>query len=231
MLKNMAKTMAFLAGLGLAGAASAGDQWWDDDHDSRYRASERGYYGDDDSSDDDYRERRYRQRYQARYASGHTSADYVYADVVAVEPIYRYVRVRQPQRECWDEEVYDTHRYRDHGTAGATIVGGVIGGAIGRQFGDGKGRDAMTVVGTLVGSAVAHDQAVRRQYYDDYDRPQARTVQRCATRVQSYEDRRIDGYYVTYRYGGREYTTRTASEPGRRVRVRVAVTPVGYPRY
>lgn len=220
MTRKFAATALAVAGLTLAtGALADDDGWWDDDDDD-YRVTDTRY---DDNRDQRNRDRRYR---QTRYGGD----DYVYADVVDVEPIYRYVRVRQPQRECWHEEVHERSRRGHHDTARASIVGGVIGGAIGRQFGDGKGRDAMTVVGTLIGSAVGHDNAARR-HYDDYDRPRVRTVERCETRYQSYEDRRIEGYNVTYVYGGREYTTRTRQEPGHRVRVRVAVTPVRYGRY
>jgi len=50
-------------------------------------------------------------------------------------------------------------------------------------------------------------------------------VERCETRYVTQEDKEIDGYYVTYRYAGREYTTRTQEHPGKRIRVRVDVTP------
>ena len=39
-----------------------------------------------------------------------------------------------------------------------------------------------------------------------------------------YEEH-IAGYDVTYRYQGRLYHTRTDYDPGRRIRVRVEVTP------
>ncbi|MEJ2603123.1 MAG: glycine zipper 2TM domain-containing protein [Gammaproteobacteria bacterium] len=180
-------------------------------------------------------------------------AGYDYARVVDVDPIVRYVQVRTPVRECWEEAryyetAYDDHRGRrshrnsrdygggrdDRGTAGATIAGGIIGGVIGRQFGGGSGRDAMTVVGTLVGAAIGNDRARRAETYDRYEHyddyrayeRHSRPVTRCETRYQSREEERIDGYRVTYRYRGQTYTTRTDHDPGDRLRVRVAVTPV-----
>jgi surface antigen len=36
----------------------------------------------------------------------------------------------------------------------STIAGSVIGGIIGRQFGDGEGRDVMTIVGAVVGGMI-----------------------------------------------------------------------------
>ena len=56
-----------------------------------------------------------------------------------------------------------------------------------------------------------------------------RTVERevCRTRYEERLDREIDGYRVTYRYNGRDYRTQLPYEPGERLRVRVAVDPVG----
>ncbi|MDH3646012.1 MAG: glycine zipper 2TM domain-containing protein [Gammaproteobacteria bacterium] len=211
MLKKIALTAAAFAMLTMTTTAMADHGWWDDE------------------GDDDYRDSRYDYK-DTGYDDG-----YVYAEVVDVEPVYRYVRVRQPQRECWDQRVQDRPRRQYRETAPATVTGGLIGGVIGRQFGDGRGRDAMTIVGTLIGSAMGHDGAARRNYeanhyYDDH-RVRTRTVERCTTRYTSREERRIDGYHVTYVYAGREYTTRTSRQPRDRIRVRVAVTPARSGRY
>lgn len=175
---------------------------------------------------------------RGRHVGHDVRAGYDYARVIDVDPIVRYVQVRTPVRECWEEtRYYDTgygpqHYDRPHGEAGATIAGGIIGGVIGRQFGGGKGRDAMTLVGTLVGAAIGNERARQRNAYGDrldygasYER-EAYPVTRCDTRYQSHEEERIDGYRVTYRYNGQTYTTRTDYDPGDRLRVRVAVSPV-----
>lgn len=156
---------------------------------------------------------------------------YQYAKVVDVEPVYSYVQVQVPERECWTEIRYESipHRpSRRSGSAVPTIAGGVIGGVIGRQFGSGNGRDAMTVLGTLVGAAVGHQASHRtRDTYDDYGyrRVREHPVERCTTHYITEERRDLDGYLVTYRYAGRTYTTRTREHPGKRIRVRVDVTP------
>src|SRR5690606_22281116 len=94
-------------------------------------------------------------------ADGHRgSSDYVYAKVVHVDPIVRYVTVRHPRRECWNEVVYERDRTR---VAGPALAGGLIGGAIGRQFGGGSGRDALTLAGAIAGSAIATERAVRNR--------------------------------------------------------------------
>ena len=204
MLRKIATTIAALATLAMSATALADPGWWDDDDGGEYRTA--GY----DDRNNGY------------------NGDYVYADVLDVEPIYRYVRVRTPHQECWDEQVQERPRRQHRKTAVATVTGGVIGGAIGRQFGDGDGRDAMTILGAMIGSAVANDNANRRNHEDYYyDRPRVRTVERCTTRYTSREERRVEGYHVTYAYAGRQYMTRTARDPGDRIRVRVAVVPAG----
>jgi uncharacterized protein YcfJ len=53
--------------------------------------------------------------------------------------------------------------------------------------------------------------------------PVRRDVQRCRT-VEGYTDV-VQGYDVRYRYQGREYVTRTATDPGNRIAVDVTVLP------
>ena len=45
--------------------------------------------------------------------------------------------------------------------------------------------------------------------------------ERCRTVTNWRDTDRVLGYEVTYRYGGREYTTRMDHDPGDRLRVRV----------
>ena len=53
--------------------------------------------------------------------------------------------------------------------------------------------------------------------------PVTRDVQRCRTVDQVTEV--VQGYDVRYRYNGREYVTRTTTDPGTRIRVDVSVLP------
>jgi uncharacterized protein YcfJ len=92
---------------------------------------------------------------------------------------------------------------------------------IGHQFGSGRGQDAATVAGAVIGSGVGYDSARRRQGTT----AEERVVQRCATRYEKEYEERIDGYRVTYEYNGREFTTRMPYDPGERIRVRVDVAP------
>ncbi|HKE47519.1 MAG TPA: hypothetical protein VKB52_05605 [Rhodanobacteraceae bacterium] len=67
---------------------------------------------------------------------------------------------------------------------------------------------------------------------DDDDGPDSVTVaggydkisnggERCRTETNWRDTDRVMGYEVTYRYGGREYTTRMDHDPGDRMRIRV----------
>lgn len=146
---------------------------------------------------------------------------YGYAKVVRVEPLVRMMDVSYPRRECWNEQVT---RYDDPGPASATptIVGGIVGGVLGHQVGKGNGRTVGAIAGTLLGASVARD------LYRDSRRPVAYTdtVQRCRVREAHRTEQRIDGYRVTYRYRGQTFTSRMARDPGERIRVQVAVTPI-----
>ena len=150
---------------------------------------------------------------------------YDYAKVVRVEPISRTVRVSTPQRECWDEEVTRYEHYRGARSESYTpmIVGGILGGVVGNQLGKGSGRDAMTIAGTLLGGSIGRDHG---RHYTVVSRPYTVEEQHCNVHNAYYEEERIEGYRVTYRYRGREYITRMDHDPGNRIRVRLTVAAV-----
>jgi uncharacterized protein YcfJ len=144
----------------------------------------------------------------------------VYAPVVSVRPIVRYVTVERPRQECWQDVEY---RSAVPGrVAATTLAGGIVGAAIGRQFGDGSGRDALTLMGAIAGSAVAHERAVRRNADSVYAVP----VERCRVVNERFTDEVIEGYDVVYRYHGRAYSMRTAEHPGSRVALEMNLRPV-----
>lgn len=146
----------------------------------------------------------------------------VYARVVDVEPLVRHVTVNRPREQCWNEVVHEP--VRPFGVAGPTIAGSVIGAAIGRQFGDGNGQDAMTVIGAVTGGTVAHQRAVR----NGAGATREVTVQRCEVVNDRVTEQTVDGYLVTYRLDGRNYVIETDRHPGDSVRVALDARPVGY---
>ena len=153
-------------------------------------------------------------------AGGHAPR-YDYARVTQVEPITRVVQVSQPRQECWEEEV--VHRDEGRGRSGAgTVLGGLIGGAVGSRFGGGDGKVAAAVAGSVLGAAIGNSYERR---HAREPREYVSTETRCRTIDDYYTEERTIGYRVHYRYHGEDYVTRMDRDPGRRIRVRVSVSP------
>jgi uncharacterized protein YcfJ len=153
------------------------------------------------------------------------SPKFDYAKVVSSNPVIRYVTVKTPVRECWDETEYYTVDTRRSGRAGGTILGAVIGGVVGHQIGSGRGNDAATVVGSLLGAAIGNDVSERRYIASGGPVQQSRVVERCETHIREHREERIDGYQVVYMYHGQKYATTMPHDPGKKLRIRVDVRP------
>jgi uncharacterized protein YcfJ len=177
---------------------------------------------------------------------GHGGPAIEYAKVVDVQPLIRLVRTEVPVRECYETTAWRQVPVNGHGhgpayasappsragVIGGTIAGGVIGGLIGDRFGGGEGRDAMRLLGTLVGATVGHETAVRRAGWQQAAaapppawQSEPYPVTECTTRYEHRSQEVTDGYRVTYRYKGRDYVTHTPEHPGSRIPVEVDVRP------
>lgn len=149
---------------------------------------------------------------------------YDYAKVIEAEPITQQVRVATPRQECWDEEVahYDERGYR---SATPTLLGSVIGGAIGNELGHHKdAKRAGIVVGAILGGSIGRD--IGQRVNDRRGGTYYTTEQVCRNYQDYHDEQRIVGYHVLYRYRGEVYSTETEHHPGDRIKVRVSVTPV-----
>lgn len=136
---------------------------------------------------------------------------YGYAQVMRVTPIYGTFRVRVPEQRC------EPSASRDNGDGSTgTVVGAIVGGALGNQVGKGDGRKASTIAGAVVGGALG-----RKLDRNSGSAP----VTRCRTVDVEHEERRIVGYDVEYQYKGDKYMSRLDQDPGSRLRIRIAVTP------
>ena len=151
----------------------------------------------------------------------HDDGAWTYAKVVRAEPIYRDVRVREPRRVCEEVPVVERTRYRGGPDGGSVLVGAIIGGVIGHQFGSGRGNDAATAAGALIGANHAASNSYRSGRVVEREVIETR----CETVRDARYESRLEGYDVTYKYQGRLYQTRTNYDPGKRIRVRVDVTP------
>ena len=172
-----------------------------------------------------------------RYENDGRNRNVERSDVAQVIRVVRYADpYRNYQREqCWNEQSnrYDDDYYRDgngryyrddgRNNNSGTVIGAIIGGAIGNQVSHGNERAAATVAGAVIGGTIGRN--IDRNDGDHEFRGNDGIVRRCRT-VEGYGNRhRNDGFDVTYRYGGQVYQTYTSRHPGRTIRVMVAVRP------
>lgn len=158
------------------------------------------------------------------WEDGETLAE---ARVVEAQPIYETVQIPEGREVCHSEPVtyYEPGpRYRR--SESGEVLGLIVGGLIGNQFGRGSGRAAATVGGAMLGSAIARD-ADRNRYYRG-GREVTRHEEFCEWRDEYRTERRLTGYDVTYDYNGAIGHIVTERHPGQTVRVRVAVEAVDY---
>lgn len=131
-----------------------------------------------------------------------------YARVVRSTPIYREIAIRVPVDNCRVETTaYRERRGGDSFTG--TVVGGLIGAAIGHEVGhSGHATAAGGLIGATIGNNVAGSGRQVTRYED-------REV--CTTGYRTEYQRELVGYDVTYRYDGRVYKTETRHHPGDRI--------------
>ena len=143
-----------------------------------------------------------------------------YARVVAARPVYQQITTQVPVQSCQVQTV----AYRDSRSYTGTIVGGLIGAAVGNELGHNKrNKQVGAIAGGLLGASIGRDVSNRN------GRTQYRDEQVCETGYRNEVTQQLIGYDVTYDYHGRQYQTRTHNDPGQRILVDVDVRPVaGY---
>lgn len=143
-------------------------------------------------------------------ASGTTMADDDHdfrdrAKVISSTPIYE--QISEPRRECRTE--YESREtYRNGNNTGGAILGAVVGGLVGSTVGRGNGKVAAAAVGAATGAVVGDRWNDRGGGYARDEYP----VERC--RVSENYRQELVGYDVTYRYNGRNFSTRLPYDPG-----------------
>jgi uncharacterized protein YcfJ len=107
------------------------------------------------------------------------------------------------------------------------IVGGVVGGAIGNAVGHSKkNKQVGALVGAVLGATLGHTIAENNRRRDEPATSGYSTREHCEIVRESHEEERVVGYRVRYEYNNRTYETRTETEPGDTIRLRVSVSPV-----
>lgn len=148
------------------------------------------------------------------------NSSYQYAPVISVNPVVETYRVNNPVEQCWNEEVKT--ETRGNYTRTPEILGGLIGAAIGHEFGSGRGQDIATVAGAVLGASVGRDvkKSNQRNRGSSYQ-----VVQRCEV-VDSYTTQeRVVGYDVAYKFNGKVFHTQTGKHPGKQIRLQVTFSP------
>ena len=88
------------------------------------------------------------------------------ASMASVTDHYKFVVQQQPYNVEVCKQVRQQNTYNNGYTSSTDqLVGAVIGGAIGSEMGQGRGNDAMTLFGALIGASMAKDQQQLQQQH------------------------------------------------------------------
>lgn len=148
------------------------------------------------------------------------SVNFAFADVLSAEPVFETIETTRPREQCFERRVTRDERHND--TTAGTIVGAIVGGAIGSRVGDGNGRRAATVAGAVIGGLAGRE-------VDASNNPGGRRTTsqtECEIVDEVVEEQHISGYDVQYRYRGEVFVSRLSYDPGSKLRIRVAISPV-----
>ena len=161
------------------------------------------------------------------FGHGAKNMHYGFAKVVAATPIYRQVRVSNPIKECWEEPVIHTQNNNSYPkSASGMAVGGILGGIIGHQVGKGNGKKLATAMGTLIGAQIGHKAVNGHVQQNHGSTTYTEYEERCDVRHQVSYEEVIDGYRVTYRFQGEHYQIEMPYNPGKRIKLRIQISPV-----
>ena len=137
------------------------------------------------------------------------------ANVIAVRAV-----VGTPEQRCWvDRDQLAAEPAASRPNVGAGIAGAVIGGILGHQIGDGRGRDLATIGGLIAGGALGANvgrQGQGQGQAQAQTQAQTQDVQRC-TSVPAQA--RPDLWDVTYNFRGQEHRVQMTTPPGTTIMV------------
>ena len=140
-----------------------------------------------------------------------------YAVITDVKPVYVNRFVDRYDQLCSDIQV-PIHGAVRGGSTGDVLAGAIIGGAIGNQFGSGDGKDAMTILGAILGAN--QGSSVKHDVVTGY-----RIEQRCENVKYTVNEPIVSYYNVQYSLDGAVHHQETTRryELGQRVKVAVSL--------
>lgn len=132
-----------------------------------------------------------------------------YATVRSVTPNHVYVST--PVRDCRIEQVQVPIDRPRSGLSADGVVGAIVGGVIGNQFGGGDGKTAMTALGAVIGNNMA-----------TAGKPEYKVINQEVCTVVDKKSLQVIDYTVTLEYNGVYWNVTMKKSPavGQQVRVR-----------
>ena len=128
-----------------------------------------------------------------------------YATVISVEEVYKQYRTEEPYQECYIKE---TLQNQGDGSATNEIMGAILGGAIGNQFGEGEGKDVMTLAGIVLGASMANDAEKANSTGQVVVSQEV-----CENKVRQKIEKRLSHYKINVEYEGRDLSFTSKKRP------------------
>ena len=129
-----------------------------------------------------------------------------YATVTSVEKVYKQYMTEEPYQECYIKETLQQNQ--GDGSATNEIMGAILGGAIGNQFGEGEGKDVMTLAGIVLGASMANDAEKANSTGQVVVSQEV-----CETKVKKSIERRLSHYLINISYEGRDLSFTSKKRP------------------
>ena len=95
-----------------------------------------------------------------------------------------------------------------NGSATNEIIGAIFGGAIGNQFGDGEGKEAMTLAGIFLGASIANDAEKANSTGQVVVSQEV-----CENKVRQTIEKRLSHYKINVEYEGRDLSFTSKKRP------------------
>lgn len=134
------------------------------------------------------------------------------AEVVSAKALTK--TIKNPRKECHDEQVTHTKEAKDKDRLVGTGVGAVVGGLLGSRIGGGNTRIFTGLAGAAAGGYAGNKIEGKVQKGDT----ETTTEQRCVTVYDTHEE--PNGYEVVYMLDGKRHHVHMDHDPGKQIPVR-----------